>query len=72
MLYKGPAETEDDRNKLPPEVLKKLEKLEKMDIGHDIKGFEDKFLPPALRLPDLEPAKPKNPTNTKTKAVSAA
>ena len=59
LLYKGPAETEDDRKKLPKGVLEKLERFEAMNVDIDIKGFEDKLLPPALDVPKLKPAKPK-------------
>jgi len=61
LLYKGPAETEDDRKQLPPKVLEKLERFEEMNLDIEIEGFEDKLLPPALELPELQPAKPKQP-----------
>ena len=72
LLYKGPAETEEDRKKLPPEVLEKLERFEEMNVDIDIRGFKDKFLPPTLDLPKRKPGKPKRPAGLKSKAVTAA
>ncbi len=74
LLYKGPAETEDDRKKLPPEVLEKLKRFEEMNVDIDVRGFEDKMLPPALDLPKLKPAKKKKQkqATTETRRISAS
>ncbi|MGI9244079.1 MAG: S1C family serine protease [Verrucomicrobiales bacterium] len=58
LLYEGPAETEDDREKLPPEVLDRLERFEEMNIDIEMEGFEDKLLPPALEAPEIRPPAP--------------
>ena len=76
LLYEGPAETDEDRKKLPPEVLEKLERFESMNVDLDIKGFKHKMLPPAFELPELmqpkRPAKPKRSTHSKPSAITAA
>ena len=75
LLYKGPAETDDDRKALPPKVLEMLEHFESLNVKFDMKGFKDKMRPPAIELPELlkpKPAKPKKSTNSKRAALSAA
>ena len=55
VTFQGPINTEEERKKLPPEVMKQLEKLD-----HDNIGFEpgEKFEREVLPLPS-EPAKTK-------------
>jgi len=71
LLYDGPAETEDDRKKLPPEVLEKLERFEKMNIDMDFngKGIKERF---RLQLPKIKPAEPKEPALLQTQAQASA
>ncbi len=45
-----------------PRSWRSSERFEEMNIDIGIEGFEDKLLPPALELPELQPAKPKQPT----------
>ena len=65
LLYDGPAETPEDREKIPAKVLEKLERFEKMKIDIDLKRFQGKLLPPNVELPEPEakPAEPQKPAS---------
>ena len=59
VTFEGPANSDEDRAKIPADVREKLEKFESSNIQLDFKGFN--FSEPKMRVPELKPGKEVEP-----------
>lgn len=59
VTFEGPANSEEDRAKIPEDVREKLDQFESSNIQLDFKGFN--FAEPKMRVPELKPGKKVEP-----------